>query len=408
MTVPKPQIFSTYRRVRESITSPMSVRSAWLAIAPVLGELNDGHVALGFPEELNKAPRRFPLRFMVSTVGDSLLVKSDRTGTIPQGSRIVSVEDVPAADYLRTTLAAFGGQTRALARWRVTAAGAWTAIAVFGSKEAYRVRWVDPSGAAHEATILAASNTAPHPPSEPYSFSWLRNGVGLIDYRQCEDIERFKKFLDETFTTLQTASAAALIIDIRHNAGGDSNLNDLLWAYAQAKPFKQFGGIIERSSDRLKRAYGREKYVRLYGEQAWAAADGVILRQESRPDEGLITPGPLPIRFRGSVYLLISTETFSSGMSCALAAKDYGLATIVGEETGEPVIGTGELYAAVTPNLHLQAYLTTKVFLAPKYHPNAQGVVPDIPVAASDTNLSVGKDAVLERTLAMIDVDKKL
>jgi C-terminal processing protease CtpA/Prc len=92
-------------------------------------------------------------------------------------------------------------------------------------------------------------------------------------------------------------------------------------------------------------------------------------------------------------------------MSCALAAKDYGLATIVGQETGEPVIGTGELYAAVTPNLHLQAYLTTKVFLAPKYHPNAQGVVPDVPVAASDTDVTVGHDPVLKRTLAMIETN---
>ena len=52
-----------YHKARAAITSPMTVRQAWLAIAPVLGALNDGHVGLLFPNPLNSAPQRFPLRF---------------------------------------------------------------------------------------------------------------------------------------------------------------------------------------------------------------------------------------------------------------------------------------------------------------------------------------------------------
>ena len=140
--------------------------------------------------------------------------------------------------------------------------------------------------------------------------------------------------------------------------------------------------------------------MKLYGEQAWAAPEGAIIRQEVDPTQELVVPGPLAVRFTGPVYLLISAGTFSSGMSCALAAKDYGLATIVGQETGEPVNGTGELYALTTPNLKLQAFLTTKLFLAPKPHPNGQGVVPDVYVG-EETNCAY--DPVLERTLALID-----
>lgn len=128
-----------------------------------------------------------------------------------------------------------------------------------------------------------------------------------------------------------------------------------------------------------------------------------MLRLGAGPGEGLVTPGPLPLRFTGEVYLLISAATFSSGMSCALAAKDYGLATLVGQETGEPASGTGELYAFVTPNLRLPAYLTTKVFLAPKPHPATQGVTPDVPVAVPvAAGASPDVDVVLTRTLALI------
>ena len=89
-------------------------------------------------------------------------------------------------------------------------------------------------------------------------------------------------------------------------------------------------------------------------------------------------------------------------MSCAVAAKDYGLATVVGEETGEPVSSTGEIYTEVTPGTGLRAYLTTKVFLAPKPQPADQGVVPDVPVATTIADVAAGRDPVLERVLALV------
>ena len=67
------------------------------------------------------------------------------------------------------------------------------------------------------------------------------------------------------------------------------------------------------------------------------------------PNGDLNVPGPLAVRFTGPVYLLISAQTFSSAMSCAAAAKDYGLATIVGEETGESVNSTGEVFTEKRP-----------------------------------------------------------
>ena len=143
--------------------------------------------------------------------------------------------------------------------------------------------------------------------------------------------------------------------------------------------------------------------MRLYGEHAWAAADGAVLRESAGPGTGLVTPGVSPVRFTGSVYLLISAATFSSGMSCALAANDYGLATLVGQETGEPASGTGELHELVTPNLRLRAYLTTKVFFAPKPHPATQGVIPDVVVPAFvAADAPPGADPVLMHTLALI------
>jgi len=278
---------------------------------------------------------------------------------------------------------------------------------LFGDRPTYRFRWITPGGVEREADIPATAphtgQTATRQNDDPYTYRTLQRGtVGFIDYRRCEDLPRFKRFLAATFQSIKAAPVRAAVIDIRRNGGGDSELNDALWTYVSSKPFKQFGPVIEKACDRLKREYGRAQYVEIYGDKAWRAPDGTILRSGTDANTDLIIPGPLAVRFTGPVYLLISAQTFSSAMSCADAAKDYGLATIVGEETGEPVNSTGEVYTETTPGIGLRAYLTTKVFLSPKPHPDGQGVVPDFAVATTPEDIAAGRDPVLERVFAMI------
>jgi hypothetical protein len=395
------QVESLYKKTRAAITAPMTVRQAWVAIAPVLGALNDGHVGLLFPDPLNSAPQRFPLHFALGA-DDSLIVIGDRTNTIPIGSRIVSMDSTSADIFRDTTLAAFGGQTQTLHRTRVSMAGAWTAVALLGSGPMYHVRWATTDGTMHEADLLATPPSRSNAISafQPYTYRTLKDGsIGYIDYRSCENLEAFKKFLADTFQTIKLNPIRALIIDIRRNGGGDSDLNNALWYYVTTKPFKQFGGIIEKSSAWLKGQYGPDKYKAIYGEDLWDAPDGKIIETGNDPNINLIHPGPLALRYNGPVYLLISAQTFSSAMACAIAAKDYDLATIVGEETGEPVNSTGETFAFTAPGTGLRAIFTTKVFLAPKPHPNDQGVVPDIPVTTTPADIAAGRDPVLESVL---------
>ena len=407
LTSARSTVEDRYRVARAAITSAMTTREAWLAIAPVLGALNDGHVGLGFPDPLNAAPRRFPLRFALSD-DDALVVATDRTNTIPVNSRIVSVNDISAEQYRDVTLTAFGGQTRALHRSRVSGSGAWTSTALFGVGPTYDVRWVTPHGSRHAGRIpVVPAETATHTGAsharDPYTYRRLRNDtVGFIDYRSCEDLPRFKRFLETTFRDIRAKPVRAVVIDVRSNGGGDSSLNDVLWTYVSTKPFKQFGGEIVKACERLKREYGRDRYIEIYGSDAWLRRDGTMLRRGADPNEELIVPGPLDVRFTGPVYLLISTQTFSSAMACALAAKDYGLATIVGEETGEPVMSTGEIYTYTTPTIGLRAYLTTTVFLPPKPQPAGQGVIPDVIVTTEISDSEAGRDPVLERVFAMI------
>jgi C-terminal processing protease CtpA/Prc len=176
-------------------------------------------------------------------------------------------------------------------------------------------------------------------------------------------------------------------------------LNNDLWSYVTDKPFAQFGGSYRRVSDRLKREYGEAKYVDIYGTDAWAAKDGTVL---GGPGYDLVHPGPNPLRYHGPVYLLIGTGTFSSALSCATAARDFGLATIVGEETAEPVNTTGEIYVGRSPAVGLSFAFTTKLFLGPKPRPDGQGVLPDMRIMPSEDDIRSGRDPALAYSVKAI------
>ncbi len=401
-TADRTQVESLYHTVRSGLRKPLGAAAFVLRVAPVFAALNDGHVQILAP--MSAVPVvSFPL--LLEVVDEDLIVTADGSHTIPFGSRLISLEQLSASRLRDLALAHLGAQTPALHRWRAASAMYFLIAELLGGpdRRPYDVAWVAPDGTAHRAVVsepvLARTKAAPEP---PYSYRTLAEGtVAHIDYRSCEDLPRFERFLETTFASIRGSGVRALVIDIRKNGGGDSKLNDLLWQYVTNKPFKQYGGTLVRSSSLLKQHYGREQYDSLYGGDAWDAPEGALIGHSSG-DGDLVRPTRNPLRFAGPVYLLIGPQTFSSAMSCASAAKDYGLATLVGEETGEPVNATGEAFYVTAPSTGTAGLFTTKYFLAPKPHPDRQGVIPDIVVPTTLADRIAGRDPVLERTLALI------
>ncbi len=75
---------------------------------------------------------------------------------------------------------------------------------------------------------------------------------------------------------------------------------------------------------------------------------------------------------------------------------DFGLGTLVGTETGEPAVATGEVYPFVLPNSRLWATATTKTWLPAKPHRVDEGVLPDIVAPATAAQLARGEDPGIE------------
>ena len=95
----------------------------------------------------------------------------------------------------------------------------------------------------------------------PYADRGMVRGAAVCDYNSCRDGPKFREFLTGFFARARAAKARGVVVDIRRNGGGNSKVNNELFAFVTNKPYRQYGGMRLRVSDRLKREYGREKYV---------------------------------------------------------------------------------------------------------------------------------------------------
>jgi C-terminal processing protease CtpA/Prc len=85
----------------------------------------------------------------------------------------------------------------------------------------------------------------------------------------------------------------------------------------------------------------------------------------------------------------------------ALEAHDCHFATLVGEETAEPVSGTGMVFQLALPNSNLRMQMTTRIFSFPS-HPSGEGVKPDIVAPRSVRDVALGKDPALAAIRAQL------
>jgi C-terminal processing protease CtpA/Prc len=409
---------AAYQRTLTAFAQPLDARGFFLAAAPLFAALNDGHVSLNIGREFElwraRGGRAFPLQ--PKFTGDGIFIDVQTHEALPPGTKIESIDGVDAALLVPKVAALRGAQTPTLRLAFSSGSMRQYYYAHEGERKGFAVRAVRANGervsewiAATTVTQLQQSVTALAPaPAANYTFTRIANGrVGYIDYRHCADLNRFKSFLKETFASVKEKPIDGLVIDIRKNGGGDSSLNAELWSYLTEKPFSDGGFTSVKVSDRLKREYGFLRYNMQYFPDfkdvrppPWFMRDGSVVTYDYA-GIATIRPGSNPLRYRGPVYLLVGLETFSSALSCAQEAKDYQLATLVGQETGEPLDTTGTAYNGYSPRIGAAFQFATRYYWYAK-HPKGRGVIPNVTIVPTEGDIRTHRDPVLDYAVSRI------
>ena len=234
-----------------------------------------------------------------------------------------------------------------------------------------------------------------------YSFSEIAElETGIITYNACEDLKNFRPFCDSTFTIMKTKGYKNLVIDIRENVGGTTRLNDILFEYITNKPVTQFERVETKvSKDKKKDFISRNReysgwfkwhhylwypfYIRKNAlrKEMMTSKNGTFLTQNFEPRK----PIDNPLLFEGKIYLLIGNKTYSSAACLAAALKCYNIATIVGQETGEPTCFTADWVGVQLPNTKLKCAISSKRLFLACGKCDGNGVIPDFIIPEADS-----------------------
>jgi C-terminal processing protease CtpA/Prc len=112
---------------------------------------------------------------------------------------------------------------------------------------------------------------------------------------------------------------------------------------------------------------------------------------------------PAATRYTGRVFALVGADNSSATFEFALALRDFGLGTLVGQPTGgnQRGINGGAFYFLRLPSSKIEVDLPIIGFFAPSRRPNA-GIAPDVTVRTSALDVARGRDPELDAIRRLI------
>jgi C-terminal processing protease CtpA/Prc len=231
--------------------------------------------------------------------------------------------------------------------------------------------------------------------STPFSFTIRDNEIGYIAFNSMSRSlkDSFSRFLNSTFSFIKEKQLKGLVIDLRENSGGDSQVGELLLNYITTKHYRMGGGMKWKVSKHYKAYLDIVKD----DDEDYRKKDNGEMFEYINP----ATKKPLnnAFTFNGKVAVLIGPNTFSSANMLADAIKEYQLATLFGEPTGECGNDYGETFDFMLSNTHIISRATSKMFI------RASGDETDFSATTPNVfakNINFKSDAVLETAVRWI------
>ncbi len=337
--------------MKGSIKEPIDVVELFGKLAPLVVSLGDGHTNL-YPSDSWLLPKileenlLFP--FVIEIVDSVFVIKKNLSEVIEitEGSSVIAIDNIPTQTLIKHLIKYCNGERMAF-RQVSLAYYFFLYHYLFYNKTGYFDIAVKSPG--QDVTSFRLSGityptlqNAKQNAGRPYSFSILNEETGLMDFNLMINQEKFVAF---------------------------------------SKVLTKVSSPLRTNLDQYK------KYQR-----------DTLLVFEGKPEH----PFPSnPFIFKGNIYLLISSSTFSSAVDFSSIIKDYELATVIGKETGGLATSFGEGFEFSLPFSKISGRISYKKFIRPSGEDTGKGVIPDYIIGTKNET----DDAVLKFTLDMIETN---
>jgi Peptidase family S41 len=381
-------------RIRAGLKGPMSRREAWLHLAQLNPHLRDAHAGVQIPDyrgtmdaHLKAGGHVVPIevRFAADLSLHVFSVAPGVQGVSP-GDRLLSINGHDTATMLTAMLSRSIGETTAFQHAFVARRFAMFYWYLYGDTGQYDLV-VQPQTAgcprqvrAMGSTTLPAALQPQRRAEEIFEWSILPGNIGYlrVDGFDGDKKDAFDKVTQTAFAAFKARDARALIIDVRENGGGD----DPLWQQHLADHF-------------TTRPYAQvSRYVIRITQDNADPGDVIGSVQRADYDKRFTPPAVDPVRYDGPVYILAGPYSYSATIQFLVAAQDFRLARIAGEETAAFACQTGQVKRIDLPKSGLAASTPIIAFTRPSGEGCKRGVLPDVPIAIDEVTPSQTLDAL--------------
>lgn len=409
-------------------STPTSLQSFYLSLSRFLATIRCGHTYANFYNQKSEVaaalfdtPDRLPFNFL--WLHNAMIVTVDPFDTgITPGSRIVSIDDRPAAEILASLmpLARADGHNDAKRRRLLSVQGddRYETFDVFFSlmfgRDRYRLVVVDPTGRRRNAVVDAVSLEARRAHAhagvdasgDAPVWSIARRGDAAIltmpNWGLYNSKWDWRGWLDEAIDKLVADRVPRLVVDLRANEGGLDCGNVLAARLVKREtPFEQVHRLVRYRivPDDLKPHLDTwdHTFDRL-GENA-VQVDERFYRLDGKGDrvEPILPSGK---RYMGDVRVLIGPQNSSATFQFAEFVQRNRLATLIGTTTGgnRRGINGGCFYFLRLPATGLEADLPLIGRFPVAAQPD-EGIKPDVTVPVTRVDIAQGLDRQLAQAL---------
>ena len=215
----------------------------------------------------------------------------------------------------------------------------------------------------------AAKNDSETADQPYYSDIFADKNAAVMTLDSCVYSMEYKEFVYKFFTDTAESGAENVIIDLRSNSGGTSEVLDEIMMYLDKKSFRTPGGDWRLGHYMMH----------------WDSEETKIINMD------------VETLFSGDIYVLTSSDTFGSATLMAEILADNGFAKLAGEPCGNMPDGYGDVAVFQTPNAAITFEIPTKHFERIDKSKSGQPLSPDIECNAADA---------LDRVLDVISNNK--
>lgn len=412
-------------RLAASIDGPLTPAAFQHIVQQAMAYGEVGHARLAAPfaavfQHIGQGGGIIPLSIMYQR--DQMLVDnwSDDTDLLPPGSRILTLGGMTVAAFEAQLRLIVSADTPLLLRAMTENALPAYLFMVFGDVDSLAVTYITPDGTeqAHIVTAMTLSDmyalqearAFPKPPRDPNARQFRDRGDGVFyiqpgPFFATEDeigeddepyiVDAFARFVDTAFAALSASHAEDLILDFRSNPGGDISFSDLIVARLVETPFQFAARYDVRAGAHTKASWAD-----------WSGAPNTlgarVAAALAKADIGERVAVELPSiqplakhAFQGRVWVLINKHSYSNAAVVAAFLQDAGIATVIGEESGDLPTTYGAVETFTLPNSSIGIDYPKAYMVRLSGSEAVRGVVPDI--AISVTPIGSETDSMLAR-----------